>query len=271
MNYITISEMIGTNGEIISKKLANELNYSFVGDEELLAAAAAMGFLPEVVKLEEKPVSFLEKIFSDKPKIYLNKFQSVIFEMAQKGDTVFFGGGAQFLLQSFDCAFHVLIVGSLAKRIERIMEEKKVAKEVAEKIIAKSDHDKTSFMRFAYDEDWLNWRLYDLIINTDKLGVASAIKIIIEGATANEIKACGWDSLQLLNNLSLNRRLEAALIEAGIMSSHIFYQVEGNNDLRIYGIVYSAADKERAEKIIKGIGAIKNIRNELIIYPGSTT
>lgn len=72
-------------------------------------------------------------------------------------------------------------------------------------------------------------------------------------------------------NLSLKRRVEAALMEAGLMSSHIFFNVEDNNDLRISGVFYSAEDKMRIEKIIKKIGEINYINNELIVYPGSVT
>ena len=40
MHFITISEMLGTNGEKIAKKVAQELKYSFVGKKELEKAAA---------------------------------------------------------------------------------------------------------------------------------------------------------------------------------------------------------------------------------------
>ena len=41
----------------------------------------------------------------------------------------------------------------MEKRIQRVMEEKQAGREVAEKIINQSDHDKRAFIRFAYDED----------------------------------------------------------------------------------------------------------------------
>jgi len=44
------------------------------------------------------------------------------------------GGGAQMLLQSFGWAFDAFVVGFNEERIKRIMQEKKVEKEVAEKI-----------------------------------------------------------------------------------------------------------------------------------------
>jgi cytidylate kinase len=265
MYFITISEMIGTNGEKIARKVAEELKYTFYGAEELFEAADGMGFLSDIRKLDEKPPPSLERIFSEKPKIYLDRLQSVIYELAKKGDGVFFGRGGKFLLQSFDCAFHILVTGSMEKRIQRVMEEKRVGREVAEKIINRSDHDKRGFIRFAYDEDWLNPQLYDLILNTDKLGPDSAVKMIVDGAKSDEIKSCGIDSVQLLGKLSLNRKVESAFLEAGVMSFHLFFTVEGPDSVKLYGIVATSEEKERIEKVLKEIKGIKNIKNELVV------
>src|SRR5512139_1351470 len=180
MYFITISEMLGTNGEKIARKVAEGLKYTFYGTKELFEAAAAMGSLSDANKSDETVPGLLERLFSDKPKIYLDRLQSVIYEVAQKGNALFFGRGGKFLLQSFDCAFHILVTGSMEKRIQRVMEERRVGREVAEKIINRSDHDKRAFIRFAYHEDWLNPQLYDLLLNTDKLSLDSAVKMIVE-------------------------------------------------------------------------------------------
>jgi cytidylate kinase len=269
MYFITISEMIGTNGEKIARKVPEELKYSFYGEEELLGAASEMGFLSDIKKLDEKAPALLERFFSEKPKIYLDRLQAVIYEVAKKGNAVFFGRGGQFLLHSFDCAFHILVTGSMEKRIKRVMEEKQVGREVAEKIINRSDHDKRAFIRFAYDEDWLNCRLYDLLLNTDKLSIDSAVKMIVDAAKSDEIKSCGIDSVQLLGKLSLNRKVESVLLEAGVTSSHLFFTVEEMDSVRLYGIVNSSEEKEGIEKLVKKIKGIKNIKNELVVFIGS--
>src|SRR4030042_6476004 len=126
MYFITISEMIGTNGEKIARKVAEELKYTFSVEEELFKAASEMGFLSDIKKLDEKAPALLERFFSEKPKIYLDRLQSVIYEVAKKGNTIFFGRGGQFLLNSFGCALHMLVTGSMEKRIKRVMDEKHV-------------------------------------------------------------------------------------------------------------------------------------------------
>ena len=209
MYFITIFEMLGTKGVQVAQGVAKGLNYSYFGEAELHHFAEEMGFLKDVSKLDEKGPPILEKFFSEKPKIYLDRLQSVIFEVAKKENALFFGRGSQLLLNSFDCALHVLITGSLEKRIQRILEEKKVNREIAEKMIRRSDQDKRGFLRFAFEEDWLNPNLYDLVLNTDKLTIDSAVKMVMDAAKSDAIKACGIDSMKLLERLSLQRKVEA--------------------------------------------------------------
>ena len=269
MYYITVSEMFGTNGGMVARQVAKKLGYAYYGEEELFKAADEMGFLEDVKKLNEKGPTLLEKFFSERPKIYLNRLQSVIFEVAKKGDAVFFGRGSQLLLHSFDCAFHVLLTGSMEKRVQRVMEEKHVSREVAEQMIHRSDHDKKGFVRFAFDEDWLSPQLYDLLLNVDKLSFDSAVKIVVDAAKSDEIKACGRDSVRLLGKLSLQRKVESSLLEAGVMNPHLFVSVENSNTVRLYGMVNSSEEKEAIERVVKGIKDTKKITNDLVVFKGS--
>jgi cytidylate kinase len=265
MYFITVSEMAGTNGEKIARQVADGLGYTFYGESELMKSAAENGFLDDFKRLDEKGPALLEKIFSERPKISLDRLQSVIYEVAKKGNAVFFGRGSQLLLRSFDCALHALVTGSMEKRIERIMDEKMTGKELAEKIVERSDHDKKSFLRFAYDEDWLNPNLYDLILNTDKLSLDSAVRIVMDAAKSAGIKACGIDSVKLLGQMAIHRKIESAFLEAGAMNPHLFFNVEDSETVRLYGFATSPEEKEEIERIVKGIKDVKKVTNELSV------
>lgn len=269
MYFVTISEMFGTKGSQIAQRVAKGMNYAYYGEAELLKFAEEMGFFPDVKKLDEKGPHFLERFFSEKPRVYLDRLQSVIFEVAKKGNALFFGKGSQLLLNSFNCALHVLVTGSMEKRIRQVMEEKKVDREVAEKMIHRSDQDKRGFLRFAFEQDWLNPNLYDLVLNTDKLSLNSATTMVMEAAKSDGIKACGIDSMKLLEELSLQRKVEAAFLEAGVESQHTFFNVEDGETVRIYGIVYSLQDKEALEKMMKGIKGVKKVINNLTLFSGA--
>ncbi len=269
MYFITISEMMGTEGEKIAREVAKKLGYPYYGKEELFKTAEEAGLLSDVQKLELKNPPFLEKFFSDKPRIYLDRFQSVIYDVAKKGNAVFFGKGSQLLLNSFECALHVLVIGGMEKRTKRIMDENKVDREVAEKIIHTSDHDKRGFLRYAFDRDWLDPQLYDLVLNTDILGVDSAVNLTVVAAKSEEIKSCGLDAVKELGKLSLYRKVESALLEAGILHQHLFFSVEDIDSVRLFGVVNSSEEKGKVERMLKKIKEIKNIKNELVVVTGS--
>jgi cytidylate kinase len=269
MYFITISELFGTDGDKIAQEVAKSLNYTYYAEDELLKAADQMGFLTDVQEMDEKGPALLERFFSEKPRVYLDRLQSVIFEVAKKGDAIFFGKGSQLLLNSFGCALHVLVTGSPERRIDRIMRQKGVGREIAEKMMEGSDHDKKGFFRFAFNQDWLDPHLYDLILNTDKLSVESAAKMVVDAARSGEIKACGMDSVSLLGKLSLHRKVESALLEAGVTNHHVFFTIEDVDSVRVYGLTYSAEEKESIEKVLKGIKDIKKVTNELVMFKGS--
>jgi cytidylate kinase len=263
MNFITFSEMLGSKGKEISEKVAFELEYSHFGEEKLFQAAKRGGFLTEIMDLDEKAPSLLERFFSQRPKICLDKLQSVIYDEAKKGDIVFLGKGSQMLLNSFGCALHVLVTGSMENRIQTVIEKSQVDVEVAKKIIERSDHGRGGFLRFAFDKDWLDPTLYDLIINTDKLGVESAVWMVVDAAKSDEIKTCGIESVNLLGRLSLERKVDSAILEMGFTRSHLFASVEDTDTVRVYGAVHSPNEKEMIEKRLKKIDEIKNLKNEI--------
>jgi len=265
MNFITISEMLGTDGETIARKVAKIMDYPFYGKEELFKAADGMGLLHGIEKVQIKSPPLLEKFFSDQPKIYLDRFQSVIYEVAKKGNALFFGKGSTILLRSFNCALHVFIIGSTEKRVQRVMQTNNVGREVAEKMVQTSDREKRGFIRYAFDEGWPNPLLYDLTLNTDMLAVDTAVKLIVETAKAEEIKACGIDAVKLLGKFSLQRRIESALLEAGIMSPHLFFKVEDTDSVRLFGAVGSSAEKKEVTEILKEIKEIRKIKDDLAV------
>jgi hypothetical protein len=157
----------------------------------------------------------------------------------------------------------------MEKRVQRVTEEKHVSREVAEQMVHRSDHDKKGFVRFAFDEDWLNPQLYDLLLNVDKLSFDSAVKIVVDAAKSDEIKACGRDSVRLLGKLSLQRKVESSLLEAGVVNPHLFVSVENSNTVRLYGMVNSSDEKEAVERVIKGIKDTRKIENDLVVFKGS--
>ena len=112
MHFITISRKLGSCGTEIANKVAENLGYKIVDTEAIEAMARKMGFLEAGEDVDEKPPSFFTRIFTQKPHVRLDRLNSVIYELAEQGDTIFMGRGGHILLKAFDCALHVRITAS---------------------------------------------------------------------------------------------------------------------------------------------------------------
>jgi cytidylate kinase len=266
MFFITISEMMGTEGEKIAIQVAESMGYSFWGEKELLSVAKEMGFFSDllIAEMEEKGPSWTKQLLSNQPKIALGRLQSVIYNAAMKGSGVFFGAGSQLLFRSFDCALHVLLVGSTEKRISLVMEENHLDKEAAEKVVVRSHHDKEEFYRFAYHEDWSNPTLYDLVLDIDKLSIDFILKTIVDAAKAHEKKPCRNDAEKTLEKLSLLLRVESDFLEADV-SKHVHVKMEEKGCVCVYGYVQSNDEKEEVTELLKKNQEINSIKNDLVV------
>jgi cytidylate kinase len=270
MHFITFSRKIGANGSEIARQVAEKLEYNFYDTEAIEKAAREMGFLESVKEIDKKTPSLFQRVFSHKPTIELDRLTSVIYELAQKGDAVFLGRGSQILLKSFNCALHIRVVASLEKRVQNLL-ERGFHREAALKAIEQTDHERGSFIKFAFGVDWENPSLYDVILNMDKLSVQLAVNIVIQMARSEDIKACSIDAMKSIEMMGLTHRAEAALIEAGLTygpaGAYVSVIVEESGRVRLLGVVDDKTTKTRAEKIVKDVKGVESIENRIIVGP----
>ena len=230
MPLITISRRIGCGGMVISRLVADGLKIELFDDHKLQQKAIEMGFRPEEFKeLNEKAPGFLDRIFSRKPEIYLDCMEALVYEVAKKGEGVIIGHGSQMLLRDFECALHVHIYADEATRIRNLMKQKGMSEEASRKLIEKSDHEQEGFFRFAFHKDWTDPSLYDLVINTEQIGLDLAAKIIMEVAGSDQMKACSLTALEAMEKLSLKKRIHAALLENDMNLSLLHVEIPGKD------------------------------------------
>src|SRR4030067_2261977 len=178
MYFITLTRKMGTNGSEIARRVANQLQYSLYDTEAIENAAREMGFLEDVKEEDEKVPSLFERLFSHRPEIHLDRLNSVIYELASRGNAVFLGRGSHILLRAFKCALHIWVTASLEKRIQNLA-ERGFEREVAIKTIHKSDHERGAFIKFAFGLDWDNPELYDIVLNMENLSVDLATEAVL--------------------------------------------------------------------------------------------
>lgn len=268
MSLITITRCIGCGGMTIARNVAEGLNIELYDDHRLQEEAGKIGIQPEILKeLDEKAPGLFNRLFSYKPDIYLDLMESVIYEVARKGEGVILGHGAQLLLRDFSCALHVLIHASEPFRIKHLMDQQELSSEAAKKMIHKSDHERKGFLRFAFHKDWDDLSLYDLVINRDKLSTESASSLIIEVAQSQEIKECSLTALDAMERMSLEKKIEAALIRNNITTNEINIEVPVKGFAYITGWTHTQEQKDHVVQVVQGVPGVTEVKSEVMVVP----
>ena len=270
MSLITISRGVGCGGMVIARLVAEELEVELFDDHKLQQEAIGMGIRPEEVKeLEEKSPGFFDLLMSHKPEIYLNYMEALIYEVAKRGEGVIIGHGSQMLLRDFECALHVHIYASEKSRIQNLMKQKGLNEDTARRLIKKADHEQKGFLRYAFKMDWHDPSLYDLIINTEQIGLDLAAKIIVEIACSGQMKECSLNAREAMEKLGLEKRIRATLLDKGFDLSTLFFDIPAQGKVEIHGYVSSSEEREAIPKIIKAVSGVSEVHDNIGVYKRS--
>lgn len=211
---VTVSREMGSGGSYIGSRVAEILGYGFVDREILHHAAESIGASEESLEVvDERRPSLAERIatwisagFEDvsglrEPLVlpregypallptegdYLHLMQSVIRELAGRGNMVIVGRGAQLVLRDREDALHVHITAPFELRVQRISVREGISLEAATKRVRESDKNRSGYVRTFYQADWRSPGLYALIINTGKMELEEAVALVVEAARALE-------------------------------------------------------------------------------------
>jgi cytidylate kinase len=270
MSLITISYNTGTDGQRIAGRVADDLNLELYDDQKIREIVVSLGIQTEDIKeLDEKEPGFFDRLLSRKPDIYLRCMDSAVYSVAKNGNGVIVGHGSQALLQDFGCALHVLINNSIENRINNLMEQEGMKRESAEKVIRKRDGTLKGFFRFAYQREWDDPTIYDMVLNTEKMGNETAAGLIIEAARSEEMKACSLNAIESMKRLYLAKKIEAELIKNNLFVNNLNIEVAENGVVNITGTTLTAERKNRVVKIVKDIPEVSDINLSVYIRSAS--
>jgi cytidylate kinase len=270
MSLITISYSMGTDGLKIARQVAEALDLELYDDLKLQNMVADLGIQAEEIKgLHEKEPGFFDRLLNRKPDIYLSFMESVVYSVAQHGQGVIVGHGSQTLLQDFGCAMHVSIHNKTELRVQHVMAEHGTGREVAEKMIRKSDSTIRGFFRFAYQREWDDPSLYDMVINTEKMGSETAAKIIVAAALSEEMKACSLTAIDSMKRLSLAKKIKAELMKNDLYVHNLNIEVLENGRVNITGTALTSERKDRVLRVVKEVSGVSDVNLSLFVRSSS--
>jgi len=115
---------------------------------------------------------------------YVRIVGMIIRDLAREGGVIIVGRGSQVLLKDHPAALHVQIIAPFWHRVKAVMECEGAERRAAVSRVRTSDRARVDYLRRYHNVNWLDPRLYDLIINTVKLPVKVAVELIVEASRA---------------------------------------------------------------------------------------
>ena len=268
MPLITISQDYGSHGYYVAQRVAQELDLELHDDVTLREAAARQGVTQEHLDaMKEQVPGFFERHMGSMPEVYLDVLQRVVYQVSSDNNGVIVGHGGQVLLRDFTCALHIRIITPAEKRVRYFIEEKGFDEEQARKIVSTKDEEARDFFRYAFKMDINDPLLYDLVINTEKIGIETAISHIIQLAQSNDIAECNIGALAIMKCRALEMKIQAMLAQMDIITRGIKIEVDEPGKIHVHGVVNDEVERRKIVSALDAISELQDTKVNIYVAP----
>lgn len=182
---ISVGREFGSGGRVIAEELAKRFQLPIYDRHLITEIANKTGMTAdEIEKLDEAPKS---RLTSRRVRGFSNSIEDNIAEMqfdfirekAESGESfVVVGRCSESKLRDFDCLCSLFIIGDMDAKIKRIMELYQMNEQEAEDLIIKKDKKRKRYHNYHVKLHWGDSRLYDLTVNSSRLGVDKTIDFL---------------------------------------------------------------------------------------------
>ena len=201
MAILTVSRLYGSGGSEVAAIVAKALGWSLFDNAVVDAMAARMGLsVAEVQAREERVPSLVERLTSamamgsqewmspiadakrptDEQLIEVTRH--IIEEAIARGSLVVVGRGTQEMLAERDDALHVFCYASRKALIARTMKRESVSAEDAARLVDETNKRRDQWVRLHWERDRRSLELYDLSVNTERLGIEGSAQLVVSAA-----------------------------------------------------------------------------------------
>jgi cytidylate kinase len=263
MAIITISREMGTGAYAIAKELAKRLKYTLVDRAKIEELAPRYGLTVDILEqVDEKPPSY--RTAEDRMQAaHLATMELILLDCAKKGNVILYGRGGQDLIEGMKNVLKVRFVAPFEERVEKYAEREWIDPELARELIRKSDHQLGGFIHFYFHRDWNDPLAYDMLFNTTRLTQSSMVETIIAAAKDPRLKEGEEESMELLENYILAKRVEAELLKSSLARALHFCIVAENGVVTLSGHVQSEEEIEEAIRIASEVEGVSDVESEL--------
>lgn len=201
---ITISYQTGSGAHEIAARLAEVLQDAepkglvpwTVFDRQLVEKVLEEHELPKTLAkfMPEDRRSFIQDVMEElvglRPPswVMVPKIAETVLHLADAGHVILVGRGANFITARMPNVFHVRLIASLPKRIERVQKLNGLTSEKATQFVKDEDRSRSRYMKEHFGKSVDDDLSHHLILNTDRIPLADAVQLIGDGAR----QCFGW-------------------------------------------------------------------------------
>lgn len=261
MSIVAISQTYASLGDEIGRELARTLSYEFADREIILQAAQRFGqAVQELEHVTEERPSLWERL-TDTTRQYLTSVEAVVFELASRDNIVLAGRGAPFSLRTVRHALRVRISAPKRLRAERLG----LGVDPGLDVVRRSDSERAARVRFLYHVEWDDPMLYDLVLNTERLDIAIAVRLIRDALQHERFQPTA-ESRSEVQDLALAARARAMLLSDPSTQDLELSVSCRNGELRLVGHVTGEDLRAAAEEAVRRIPGVGPVHNEIVVF-----
>lgn len=178
MATITISRLLGSNGQAIAKKVAQDLSYKLVTKQTLEKILEQYGLI-HLDSFYKEPPRLWARLDAD-AKFLVSMLNKIMLGIAQRGESVILGRGGYAALMNLSGAVHVRVQAPLSVRVRRLVErENSDDIRLMEKLVKDNDKARALFINGFYDVSFDKTEQFHLVIDTNLVPADTAAEWIV--------------------------------------------------------------------------------------------
>ena len=185
---VCVSHEEGSDGAAIAALAAGELGLRYLDDEIVTDAAHGEGLLPEgVAAAEDRHAGrTLEVDFHryERSERLRELIREAIVRAADEGDALIVSHAASYALAGRPGVLRVCVTAPERPRISRVAAREGLGEHDAAKHVAESDKGRATYLRRVYEVKDEEPQHYDLVLNSERLGVEAAAAAVVAAARA---------------------------------------------------------------------------------------
>lgn len=184
---ISVGREFGSGGRVIAEELAKRFNIPIYDRHLITDIAEKTGLTPEEIeKYNENPKPH---IIARSVRGYSNSIEDNIAEMqfdiidkkAADGESfVVVGRCSETKLKKYPALVSLFVLGDISEKVKRVMKVYSLSEEEAQRLITKKDKKRKRYHNYHCTGHWGDSRLYDLSINSSRLGIKGTIDYLEE-------------------------------------------------------------------------------------------